>query len=136
MRYLFGPLRAAYADSHVSRTRQAGECICFSSETGGDVQIALNDSWDDVLARLPAGVQLDAIVLVLDYTAIPRAIWTQPAPIIGLAPDWDLLWHLYRRQLRRCDLVLTDSVGAERMRQDGIGPVQAANLAGCPRRNA
>src|SRR5688572_18070769 len=109
MRYLFGPVRAAYADSHLSRARQAGECLCFHTEPGVDVQIGLNDRWEDVLARLPADLQLDAIVLALDYTAIPRALWTLPAPIIGLAPDWDLLWHHYRRQLRACDLVLTDS---------------------------
>ncbi len=134
LRYLFGPVRPAFGGGILLDARQSGACCCFHSDSGADIQIALNDTWDEVNARFPPGWQPDFVVVSLDYTSIPRCLWTQPAPIVGLAPDWDLLWHHYRRQMRACDLVLTDRAGADYCRHDGLAHVEPANLAGCSRR--
>ena len=71
----------------------------------------LDEPWEAIAARLPAGWQPDFVALYLPYTRIPAGLWAAPGPIVGLAADWSLLWHAYRSQLRRCDLVLTDTVG-------------------------
>src|SRR5207248_3120149 len=59
--------------------------------------------------------------------------WSAPVPIIGLAPDWPLLWHYYRRRLRSCDLILTDAAGVETLQREGITLARPANLYGCER---
>jgi glycosyltransferase involved in cell wall biosynthesis len=132
-RYLYGPVPGAFADNFLARQRQAGACLCFHPNPGADLQVGAQDTWDDLRARLPAGWEPDAVVLALDYTAVPAALWTAPLPVVGLAPDWDLLWHHYRRQLRRCDLVLTDPVGAALLNKQGLAHVEAADLTGCSR---
>src|SRR5262249_14205976 len=60
-------------------------------------------------------------------------LWSAPVPLIGWAPDWNLLWHGYRRRLRGCDLVLTDTAGVEAMGREGIEQARAAILFGCGR---
>jgi len=82
---------------------------------------------------LPADWRPDFIVLYLPYTTIPRSLWSAPVPVIGLAPDWNLLWHYYRRQLHTCDLVLTDTAGVETLRKEGLDHARSANLFGLER---
>lgn len=129
--YLFGPVSPTFADQNLSRARQAGECLAFNAEGTTDLAIGPLDDWGQACARLPSGWQADYIVLYLPYTSVPNWLWTASVPIVGLAPDWPLLWHYYRLRLRACDLVLTDRLGAEHLKREGIGPVQTANLAGC-----
>jgi glycosyltransferase involved in cell wall biosynthesis len=52
---------------------------------------------------------------------------------VGLATDWNLLWHSYRRQLPACDRDVTDAPGAELLQQEGFRQARAGNLAGCER---
>src|SRR5205085_4924949 len=81
----------------------------------------------------PDGWQPDCVCLYLPYTKIPAWLWPAPVPIVGLAADWNLLWHHYRNCLRQCDLVLTDAQGVEVMKRSGIEHVRQANLFGLER---
>ena len=53
-----------------------------------------------------------------------------PIPLVGLAADWNLLWHGYRHALPRCERVLTDAPGVKVMRRRGWAHGRAANLYG------
>jgi hypothetical protein len=54
-------------------------------------------------------------------------------PIVGLAPDWSVLWHRYRHALPRYDLVLTDRPGVAASKRQGIAHARAAHLFGLGR---
>src|SRR5713226_9148045 len=131
LRFLFGPVTTAFAEENLRRFREAGTCLAFGPAGTSDISIAPSDTWDSVLAKLPERWQPDFVALWLPYTTIPSGFWSAPVPLIGLAADWNLLWHQYRRCLRRCDLVLTDATGVEVMRRAGITHVRAADLFGC-----
>jgi GT2 family glycosyltransferase/tetratricopeptide (TPR) repeat protein len=132
-RYLFGPVTADFAEQYLSRPRGAGECLAFSADGSTDLTIGADDTWEAICGRLPTGWQPDFIALYLPYTTIPASLWTAPVPLVGLAADWNLLWHSYRRLLRRCDLVLTDLPGVEVLAREGIPHARVANLFGLPR---
>jgi glycosyltransferase involved in cell wall biosynthesis/tetratricopeptide (TPR) repeat protein len=132
-RYLFGPITASFAEQNLFSQRQAGSCRAFGTEPGLDLVIGPGDTWEHVASRFPAGWQPDFIVLFLWYTTIPRGLWSTPVPIVGLAGDWNLLWHYYRQRLPACDLVLTDTLGAELMALEGITHARVANLFGLER---
>jgi glycosyltransferase involved in cell wall biosynthesis/Tfp pilus assembly protein PilF len=128
-RYLFGPVTAPFADDHLAGPRQRGECLTFG-RSGTDVCIGLDDSWEEIRRRLPAGWQPDFLALVLAYTSIAEALWHAPLPRIGLAADVNLLWHGYQFVLSDCDLLLTDTVSVERMHCAGFAQAVPANLYG------
>src|SRR6516162_5467859 len=110
-RHLFGPVNAAFASGNLDRQRKAGHCLTFGASGSGDIKIAPGDSWETVTRQLPNGWQPDFIALYLPYTSIPGCLWSAPVPLVGLAADWNLLWHGYRQLLKACDLVLTDVAG-------------------------
>jgi glycosyltransferase involved in cell wall biosynthesis len=89
------------------------------------------DSWESVVERV--GWEPEFVVLWLQYTRIPKCLWSAPVPIVGLAGDWNLLWHQYR-EYRGCDLILTDAAGVEVFRREGFERVERANLFGVSRR--
>ena len=129
MRYLFGPVTREFAEQNLGGERAAGNCLCFSTGPGTDLQIETADTWETVLAKLPAGWRPDFVAMYLQYTAIPPGLWRATVPIVGLAGDWNLQWHAYRRAaLPFCDLVLTDTVGVEVMQRAGVPHVRQANL--------
>ena len=130
LHYLLGPLLAGQP-IHWQTDRAAGLCVAFDTKGDCDLTVAAIDSWDDIRRRLPHGWRPDFIALNLGYTSIPPCLWTTPAPLVGLAPDWNLLWHHYRRALRRCDLVLTDAPGVEALAREGLRHARPANLFGC-----
>ena len=66
-----------------------------------------------LLARLPLGWRPDAVFLSLCYTTLPRRLWAAPVPLIGVAADWGLLWHGYRRVFPLCERVLTDAMAGD-----------------------
>src|SRR5579884_1072269 len=132
-RYLFGPVTPAFADQNLHPARQAGECLAFDAAGATDLLVGPADSWDMVSHRLPDGWMPDFLVLYLPYTTIPPGLWAAPIPIIGLAADWNLLWHSYRRCLPACDLVLSDAAGVQRLACQGIDHARAATLFGCER---
>jgi GT2 family glycosyltransferase/tetratricopeptide (TPR) repeat protein len=132
-RYLFGCVSAAFADQNLYGPRQSGECLVFNQAGDADLAIRPGDTWDDVCARLPAGWRPDFIVLYLPYTTVPECLWSAPVPLIGLAADWNLLWHGYRGSLGRCERVLTDTAGVETLAQAGFPHARAANLFGLER---
>src|SRR5205823_2305125 len=129
----FGPVTAAFADENLYRARQAGHCLAFNADGTADVTIGPDDPWDAVLARLPADWRPDFVALYLPYTAVPGCLWSAPVPLVGLAADWNLLWHQYRLRLPGCDRVLTDQPGVEALTRVGMRHVSAANLFGLPR---
>ncbi len=101
-------------------------------DTAGKLEHTLpaGGTWDDLLTRLPDGWRPDAVVLWLSYSSVPTGLWNSPVPIIGLAPEWNLLWHGYRRALRRCDRVISDSPGVAVMHREGIEQARFGQLAG------
>jgi GT2 family glycosyltransferase/tetratricopeptide (TPR) repeat protein len=129
-RYLFGPVARDFAEKNLGSERQPGNCLVFDRSGAGDLRLTSEDSWESLRARLPPDWEPDFIVLYLAYTTIPEWLWSAPVPLVGLAPDHNLLWHQYRQQLPRCDLVLTDTPGVGRLRREGIEHAQAANLFG------
>lgn len=133
LRYLFGPVDATFAEEYLGGPRQAGDCLVFDSAPGTDLVIRPDDTWEDICACLPFGWRPDFVALTLAYTAVPAAFWRIPVPLVGLASNSNLLWHSYRRVLRRCDMVLTDTVSAEHIRQAGLRQVHVANLFGLGR---
>src|SRR5262245_29222733 len=132
-RYLFGPVTAEFAEQHLHKQRRSGECLAFDAEGKTDLAIGLTDTWDDVCQRLPAGWRPDFIALFLRYTTIPLNLWTASVPLVGLASDWNLLWHAYRNQLASCDLILTDTAGVDAFKRQGLKHACFANLYGCGR---
>jgi glycosyltransferase involved in cell wall biosynthesis/Tfp pilus assembly protein PilF len=131
--YLFGPVTLDFADQNLHGLRQIGNCLAFDHAGATDLAIGPTDTWESVCARLPTGWQPDFVVLHLPYTTIPACLWSAPVPLVGWAEDWNLLWHGYRRRLRRCDLILVDSLGVETFARQGVGQARAANLFGCKR---
>jgi hypothetical protein len=65
---------------------------------------------------------------------VPSWLWSAPIPVVGLAQDWNLQWHHFRRCLRWCDLVLTDSRAVELLQREGIGPALSMDLFGSQKR--
>jgi tetratricopeptide (TPR) repeat protein len=104
--------------------------LAFNTACDLDLALAHTDTWETVCARLPTDCRPDFIVLYLPYSSIPACLWSAPVPIIGLAADWNLLWHHYRSALRRCDLILTDAAGVEVMHREGILQARPAVLYG------
>lgn len=132
-RYLFGPVDDGYALDNLGEARASGECKVFAPSGRPDVLVRHGDAWEDVLARLPDGWGPDFLVLFLAYRTIPPALWEAPLPRIGLAADWDVLWHRYRHAIPRCDLVFTDARGVRLLRRAGATNGEHGNLFGCAR---
>src|SRR5262249_49168177 len=132
-RYLFGPVSAQFAEQRLNRPRQQAECLAFGHDGQSDVKIGHADTWETVCSRLPSGWEPDFIALWLPYQSIPTCLWSAPVPIVGLAGDWNLLYHAYRWRLSACELVLTDKAGADIFGREGWPHVRAANLFGCER---
>ena len=109
LRYLFGPVGSHYADENLFEARRNGKCLVFHSSDAPDIVIRDEETRQQVLARLPTEWCPDFIALMLSYNAIPTSLWEGPIPLVGLAGDWHLLWHYYRYELPRCDMVVTDA---------------------------
>jgi len=131
--YLFGPVTADFAHQNLRGPRQAGDCLAFNAEGNVDLTISPADRWETIVGRLPPDWRPDFVVLYLPYTTIPMSLWSAPVPLVGLAGDWNLLFHGFRHWLRRCELVLTDTTGVEVLARDGIAHARPANLFGLPR---
>jgi GT2 family glycosyltransferase/predicted Zn-dependent protease len=132
-RYLFGPVSLTFAEQNLARQRRAGACLAFDAEGRTDLAIGPDDTWGRICSRFPPGWKPDFVALNLPYTSIPDAVWSAPVPLVGLAADWPLLWHYYRRRLRACDLILTDPAGVAALAREGIPHAQPANLYGYER---
>jgi GT2 family glycosyltransferase/Tfp pilus assembly protein PilF len=133
LRYLFGPVTRDHAEQNLHGPRRAGTCLAFNAEGDADLRIQPGDRWEDIRGRLPAGWEPDFVALDVAYTTVPAGLWAAPLPRVALARDCHLLWHAYRRCLPACDLVLTDSWGADVLAREGIRQVRVANLCGCER---
>jgi len=132
LRYLFGPVSRVFAEQNLAQPRRQDECLAFNLEGNADLAIRPGDSWGDIYGRLPQGWQPDVIVLSLAYTGVPAALWTAAVPLVTLATDLDLLWHYYRRQLRRCELVLADAPAAELLDRAGAATAGGGDRAASP----
>jgi glycosyltransferase involved in cell wall biosynthesis len=130
LRYLLGPVPLDQA-RRWQADREAGRCLAFNARGDADLTVGLGDSWDDIAGRLSAGWRPDFVALHLNYTTVPPALWSAPVPVVGLATDWNLLWHYYRRALRHCDLALIDVPGVEVVAREGFRHARPANLFGC-----
>jgi glycosyltransferase involved in cell wall biosynthesis/Tfp pilus assembly protein PilF len=133
LRYLVGPVTRTFAEQNLQRFRQEGVCLAFNSDGDVDLTIKPGDRWPEVQGRFPAEWRPDYLVLNLPYATIPECLWTAPLPRVALGSDWNLLWHYYRHALASCDLIVTDTPGADVMKREGLGAVWAANLCGSER---
>src|SRR3954454_20912664 len=120
LRFLFGPVTAEFAATYLGGPRCEGRCLAFGP-AGPDPVVGPGDPWPDISSRLPAGWRPELIALWLNYAAVPPGLWAAPVPIVGLATDWNLLWHPYRHLLPRCDAVLADRPGVEVLTEAGLG---------------
>jgi len=131
-RHLFGPVTASFAEQNLTFLNPGRTCITFGDD-GSDLPLSNIDSWEALVNGLPPDWRPDFIALWLAYTQIPDWLWSAPVPIIGLAADWNLLWHQYREWLPSCDLVLTDTAGVETMHRAGFTHARPGNLFGLER---
>src|SRR5262249_633794 len=102
-RYLFGPVSQQFSDDNLCKFRRDGACLIFDFKPGADLVLNPADTWESFQARFPGAWKPHFIVLYLPYRTIPPWLWSAPVPLIGLAGDWNLLWHCYRQQLPHCD---------------------------------
>jgi glycosyltransferase involved in cell wall biosynthesis/tetratricopeptide (TPR) repeat protein len=130
MRYLYGPTSERFVQENLKRHCLAGECRPFDAQGATGLKIGVEDTWEAVLARLPTDWRPEFVALDLHYTLVPPCLWMAPVPVVGLAADWNLLWHGYRGVLPSLDLVLTDTAGVRAMEKEGIWWVWQANLFG------
>ncbi len=126
-RYLLGPVSGSFNQDVLAPSADAR---FFGAAGEQDLAVDPDGSWDDLLTQLPDEWRPDFLVLWLPYASIPPKLWQAPAPIIGLAPDGNLLAHAYRRILPRCDLAFGSAANVERWRRDGISQARALNLSG------
>jgi tetratricopeptide (TPR) repeat protein len=129
-RYLFGPVDPDYVENYLAGPRARRECLTFHPSAPADLPVRFNDTWSTFAARFPADWQPDFVFLYLPYSNVPAFLWSAPLPLIAIAPDANLLWHLYRHWLPRCDLVLTDTTTAERLTAIGVEQTLVVNLFG------
>jgi glycosyltransferase involved in cell wall biosynthesis/predicted Zn-dependent protease len=132
LRFAFGPLPPHFTPDIVQGVRHAGACLPFGPEGPVDLSITPDASWDDLVVAAPPGAAPECLVLWLSPGRVPPRLWEAPVPIVGLAPHWAAHWHWHRTALKRCDLVLTDRPGVERLRAEGIGHARPAVLCGLP----
>jgi glycosyltransferase involved in cell wall biosynthesis/Tfp pilus assembly protein PilF len=129
-RFLFGPVSAEFAREKLATFRKSGACRCFDTQPGADVVVRVSDTWEEVRAQFPPDWQPDYLAIFLQYRVIPSWVWAAPIPIIGVAGDWNLLWHHYRSLCRWCDAVVTDKVGAHLFRSEGAQIVKEGMIYG------
>ena len=125
-RFLVGPVRPG------AREYLPGNCLTFGP-AGADLILGRDAAWEAILALLPGDWRPDCVVLDLAAGAIPQGLWTVPAPRIALAHGWGLRWHLYRRLLPHCELVLADPDGVEVMTREGFRHAHVGNPIGVGR---
>jgi hypothetical protein len=130
LRYLVGPVTPARArnwDAH----RDQDRCLAFHASPGADLVLGHDDTWQRLLARLPADWRPDFVVLDrVGYTTVPACLWDAPVPLVALAPDSQLQWSFLRRFLPLTQLVLADTASVAVMHCQGIGHAVEANLFG------
>lgn len=128
-RALFGPVDEAFAAEFLAGPRAAGLVRTFDWNAA-DIVVRPDDDWESFCDRFPENWRPDAVVLFLQYRTIPAFLLAAPLPIIGLAGDWNLLWHHCRRYAPRCDVIVTDGPGVQAFKSEGHGDVRAGNLFG------
>lgn len=130
-RYLFGPITEMTPLPGLDAARRRGDCRTFSHEAGvADFHLPSDATWDAVRRLFPGDWRPEVLLAWLPYTRIPAWVWSAPVPVIGLAADWNLLWHGYRQVAPLCDAVLTDGPGVVQFRRAGFAHVHTANLYG------
>lgn len=126
-RYLLGPVSRTFNQDALAPDDDAR---FFGTPGEQALSLAPEGGWDELLKQLPDDWRPDFLVLWLPYAAIAPKLWQVPVPIIGLAPESNLLAHYYRRILPRCDLAFANQAGAERWRRAGLSHVESLNLCG------
>ncbi len=88
------------------------------------------DTRESVCDRFPAAWRPDFLTAWLPYNCVPAWMGAAPVPVVGLAGDWNVLWHRYRPTLPRCDLVLCDTVGVEIINRADLAAARPAVFNG------
>jgi glycosyl transferase family 1 len=132
MKYLFGCPVARFTTDCLHHARARGDCLTVGPQA--DLTLDPDATWADVRAKLPESFQPEFIAHWLAYNRPPAWVWEAELPVIGLAPDWQCLWHEFHDTLLpRCDAVLTDLPGVEVMHKAGFAHARQANLFGLER---
>lgn len=126
-RYLLGPVPTAFNRDTFAPTNDGR---FFGSPGEQAINLASEASCDEILKQLPDDWRPECLVLWLSHASIAPALWKAPVPIIGLATDSDVLVHLYRRILPRCDLVFGSAPSVQRWQSQGMTHVRELNLNG------
>src|SRR5205823_10663433 len=95
-RCLFGPVSSEFAENHLHQPRQSGECLAFNSTGTTDLAIQLADAWETIIKKLPDVWHPEFVFLDLAHARVPTALWNAAIPLVGLARNWEMLWHSYR----------------------------------------
>ena len=117
LRCLLGPGSPHFAQERYSPPVQHR---LFDTEGSQSISLPIDAGWDALARQFPGDWQPDCLVLWLSCNSIPPKLWDAPIPIIGLAPDWNLHWHLYQRILTRCEVGFTDVPGVEVFQRAGL----------------
>ncbi len=130
--HLFGPVSPAFAADHLDEPRTAGTCRTFGFEPGPAIDFVVQPSttWAELVQGCPDSWRPDFLALWLPYEVVPPALWDAPAPIAGLATDWNLLWHSCQRIADRCDVLFTDPPGVAAFHAAGFDRARPVNLFG------
>jgi len=126
--FVAGPVSEGWPPWFAHHEYTKGLCIFFGLQPFADVQMRPDDNWDSFSARLPSARMPEFVLLNLNRTTMPPWLWKSPLPLIGLADDWSLQWHNYRRILRWCDLVFADATGVELLRRIGVTHARPGRL--------
>ncbi|MBM3837337.1 MAG: glycosyltransferase [Verrucomicrobia bacterium] len=87
-------------------------------ESGLPYQIG--ETWNDIFQRLPGGFYPDAVVWRYPDSNPWPIHHDCPAPLVAILNDWSLYFSAFREALDRCDYLVTDKLGLERLRSIGI----------------
>lgn len=129
LRYLFGPVDRSFSEQQLAAARNDGECRSFGHENGVDCRIGVDTTWES-FGTLLDGHSPDLLVWWMAGGSLPEFLLNAPLPIVGLPMDWQVNWHARRWAATLCDLVLCDSLGAEKLRNDGVSQVLNVDLFG------
>ncbi len=83
-------LPQSWPDSYITKSFFGHEVITFGYSEGVDIKCRPEDTFEEILSRLPEGWTPDICICThIDWVFIPPGIENAPFPIINITADWD-----------------------------------------------